>query len=162
MMAPSVMAPGTPSTGPGLKLKDRSLAWTSLASSRRSGVWFGAGSTGACWLPVAGTGSIPPAGKGPAEARLTGGGSGDGATNSGGAAAGWLSAAGAACAAASSTVEEEGTLAGGDGDAGTGEGDIDSGGAGAGAVVAISISDGGSGRAAVLGDGGTGHEPTVG
>src|ERR1700738_1452458 len=127
MMASSVMAHGTPSTGPGLKQKDRSLAWTSLASSRRSGVWFGGGLTGACWLPVAGTGSIPPAGKGPAEARVAGGGSGDGAPNSGGGGGGWLSAASAACAAASSTVEEEGTLAGGDGDAGTGEGDIDSG-----------------------------------
>src|ERR1700738_3598076 len=52
------MVPGTPSTGPGSKPNDRSLAWTSLISSRRSAAWFGGGSTGAGWLPVTGAGSV--------------------------------------------------------------------------------------------------------
>src|SRR6266851_6121148 len=151
MTAPSVMAPGTPSTRPGLKPKDRSRAWTSLASSRCTGVWFGAGSTGAGWPSVAGAGSVPTAGKGRAEARLAGGG-GDDAADSVGAGAGWLSAAGAACAAAGTTAGVSATLAAGDGDEGAGEGDAESSGAGAGAAAVLSRGDSGSGRAAALGD----------
>jgi hypothetical protein len=104
MTALSVMAPGTPSTDPGTKPNDRSLAWTSLISSRRSGVWFVGGSTGARWPSVAGAGSVPTARKGRAEARLAGGGGGDDAADSSGAGAGWLSAAGATCAAAGTTT----------------------------------------------------------
>ena len=47
------MRPAAPSTGPGLKPRDRSLAWISLTSSRRSGASLGVASTGAGGLSAA-------------------------------------------------------------------------------------------------------------
>ena len=47
------MRPAVPSTGPGLKPRDRSLAWISLTSSRRSGASLGVASTGAGGLSAA-------------------------------------------------------------------------------------------------------------
>jgi hypothetical protein len=50
------MRPELPSIGPGLKPKDRSLAWTSLTSSGPSAASLAAGSAGAGWLSIAGAG----------------------------------------------------------------------------------------------------------
>ena len=47
------MRPAAPSTGPGLKPRDRSLAWISLTSSRRSGASLGVAATGAGGLSAA-------------------------------------------------------------------------------------------------------------
>src|SRR6266851_462028 len=89
MTAPSVMAPGAPSTGPGLKPKDRSLAWTSLISSRRSGAAFGAGSTGDDSLAVTGAAAGTTAGVKATLVAVDGDeGADDGHVRSGGAAAG--------------------------------------------------------------------------
>src|SRR5262245_53328969 len=77
MTALAVMRPAAPSTGPGLKPNDCSLVWTSLTSSRRSGVWFGTTSTGAGW-PAAAESALASAGSW-AEATLAGGDGDDGA-----------------------------------------------------------------------------------
>src|SRR5262249_19593260 len=74
MTAPAVLAPTTPSAGPELKPNDCSLAWTSLTSSRRSGVRFGGASTDAgCPVP---TESRLTSGAGWADVTLGGGGRG--------------------------------------------------------------------------------------
>src|SRR5215813_11706585 len=80
MTAPAVLAPTTPSAGPGLKPNDCSLAWTSFTSSRRSGIGFGIGATDAGCSGLAE--STVTTGEGWAGATLAGGDRGDASADS--------------------------------------------------------------------------------